>query len=227
MSWFRQFLSLNVLRGNRGTEESVGAVEACGIEDIDMYIKNYIDNFYVNVDYAGDQRDHGLLERIRGDASGQGDVLVLSVLLRGVDELRSRRIESSFEGRSIFCAIRELGDKAAIDPLRLLLKGYGDVGGQDSPSRSGHDVVVYTLFVLGDVNWIREEVALTNLVEILVRAKVNCRGKWGTRYQLGRDATVEASRLLERDGDFGIRLETRPTGRFWTEQEVVVEAISQ
>jgi len=219
MKWFRKYFRMRSIPGARCVEPSTEKSELSGIKDIDSYVDEYLANFYVDVDYSGDQRDHHLLEKIRSSAGDQENEVILSVLLNGLEKTSKFGI-FSFEGKSFLKAIGELGDPKAISPLRLLFESHADLKKPDA-----RNTIAFTLFLLGDLNWISDRIELQELVKLLVVSKINSDGSIRFTHYLSGASILEAGELLQRNGDFLAQLESSIGHDKFTDQKVVERAL--
>lgn len=160
--------------------------------DVEGYVAVYLGAFVVNVDYAGDQRDQRLLEKVRRDAGPLGSDLVLSVLLRGL-ELTQYDGDGSFQQLSFLDALGSLGDSRAIEPLRVIRASCN--------SPSARRAATLSLTSLGDKDWLANRALLERRAKQLIKEKI---GKVIADEHWSDDATlvIRAVVLLERDGDF-------------------------
>lgn len=159
--------------------------------DVNAFISRYIDNFKVNGDYAGDQRDQNLLERIRKVVGDRGDSMVYDALMAGLEETADVPAHY-FVRASFILALGRLGDRRAAPILTdLYWKTTYDGYRKDlrqAMSRLGVDGVV------------GKRMDLEKQARNIIRRKTNASLE---RFASGAEINL-AIELLMRDGGFEV-----------------------
>lgn len=157
--------------------------------DISDFISRYIDNFVVNGDYSGDQRDKKLLERVREAVGDRGDSVVYDALMAGLEQTADVPAHY-FVRASFILALGRLGDRRAAPILTdLYWKTTYDGYRRDLRQAMGR---------LGVDGVVGKRMDLEKQAREIIRRKTN-----ESLERFASDADINLSiELLMRDGGF-------------------------